>query len=186
MPILLNRRAVGALGVDLKFNAGPRLRALREVPRHRRVDHRAGGEDPAAGRGGQEAAGRREHAPAAGAEGALRLLEHHRHERSRAADVRADGAGGGHQHDRAHSRRVGHRQGADRARDPLQLAARQQAVRQGELRGAAGQPDRVRALRLRERARSPARSSARRGASSWPKAARCSSTRSATSTCPRR
>ena len=41
------------------------------------------------------------------------------------------------QHHRADPRRVGHRQGADRARDPLQLAAREEAVRQGELRGAA-------------------------------------------------
>ena len=47
------------------------------------------------------------------------------------------GAGRADQHDRADSRRVGHRQGADRARDSLQLAARQEAVRQGELRGAA-------------------------------------------------
>jgi Nif-specific regulatory protein len=44
-----------------------------------------------------------------------------------------------------------------------------------------GQPDRVRAVRLRERARSPAPNRARRGASSSPKAARSSSTRSATS-----
>ena len=40
VPILLNRRAVGAIGVDLKFNAGPRLRPLRQVPRDRRVEHR--------------------------------------------------------------------------------------------------------------------------------------------------
>jgi hypothetical protein len=54
-----------------------------------------------------------------------------------AADLRAGRAGRAHQHHRADPRRVGHRQGADRARDPLQLAAREEAVRQGELRGAA-------------------------------------------------
>ena len=41
------------------------------------------------------------------------------------------------QYDGADPRRVGDRQGADRARHPLQLAARPQTVRQGELRGAA-------------------------------------------------
>ena len=81
---------------------------------------------------------------------ALRLLEHHRQQRPGAPDVRADGAGRGDQHDGAHPRRVGDRQGDGRARHPLQLAARQQAVRQGELRGAARQPDRVGAVRLRE------------------------------------
>ena len=60
----------------------------------------------------------------AGAAGALRLLEHRRHQRADAAGVRADRAGGADQHDGADPRRVGHRQGADRARDPLQLAAR--------------------------------------------------------------
>ena len=45
----------------------------------------------------------------------------------------------------------GHRQGADRPGDPLQLAALGQAVRQGELRGAARHADRVGAVRLRER-----------------------------------
>ena len=87
-----------------------------------------------------------------------------------------------HQHDGADPRRVGHRQGADRARDPLQLAAREEAVHQGELRRAARQPDRVGAVRLREGRVHRRASSARRGGSSSPKAARCSSTRSATST----
>ena len=52
---------------------------------------------------------------------------------------------------RADSRRVGHRQGADRARAALPLAARQQAVREGELRRAAGGTGRVGAVRLRAR-----------------------------------
>ena len=40
VPILLNRRAVGALGVDLKFNPDRDYDRQRQVPRHRRVDHR--------------------------------------------------------------------------------------------------------------------------------------------------
>ena len=73
----------------------------------------------------------------------------------------------------------GHRQGADRPRHPLQLARGRRAVHQGQLRRAARDPHRIGALRLREgrvhrRADAPAR-----GASSWPTAARSSSTRSA-------
>ena len=48
------------------------------------------------------------------------------------------------------SRRNGHRQGADRRRDPPQLAARGAQLRQGELRGAAGEPARIGAVRTRE------------------------------------
>ena len=54
------------------------------------------------------------------------------------------------QHDRADPRRNGHRQGADRRRDPPQLAARGAQLRQGELRGAAGEPARIGAVRPRE------------------------------------
>ena len=54
------------------------------------------------------------------------------------------------QHDGAHPRRDGHRQGADRRRDPPQLAARRAQLREGELRGAAGEPARVGAVRPRE------------------------------------
>ena len=184
MPILLNRRAVGALGVDLRFKAGSRLRPQRRssaassprciaqaVKMQRLVE-----EDKRRLR-------RREHAPAAGAAAS-------------ATTSRTSSATSGpvrqmyeqvaqvaqHQHDGADPRRVGHRQGADRPRDPLQLAAREEAVRQGELRGAARQPDRVGAVRLREGRLHRRRGSARRAASSWPKAARSSSTRSATST----
>ena len=59
-------------------------------------------------------------------------------------------------------------------------AARPEAVHQGELRGAARVADRVRAVRLRARRVHRARRARRRAASSWPTAARCSSTRSAT------
>ena len=68
---------------------------------------------------------------------ALRLLAHRRHERADAAGVRADRPCGPGEHDRADSRGVGDGQGAHRARDSLQLAAREEAVREGQLRGAA-------------------------------------------------
>ena len=55
----------------------------------------------------------------------------------------------------------------------------EQAVRQGELRGAAREPDRVRAVRLRAGRLHRTRARRRRAASSWPTAARSSSTRSA-------
>ena len=47
-------------------------------------------------------------------------------------------------------RRNRHRQGADRRRDPPQLAARGAQLRQGELRRAAGEPARIGAVRPRE------------------------------------
>ena len=49
--------------------------------------------------------------------------------------------------DGAHPRRVGHRQGADRARHPLQRAAREEGVRRAELLGLQRQPARERAVR---------------------------------------
>jgi hypothetical protein len=64
--------------------------------------------------------------------------------------------------------------------DPPQLAARGAQLRQGELRGAAGEPARIGAVRPRERARSPAPTSSASAVSSRPTAARCSSTKSAT------
>ena len=95
-------------------------------------------------------AGRGERAPPRRAARQVRVPQHHRQQRLDPAGLRAGGAGGAHQHDGADPRRVGHRQGDDRARDPLQLAAREEAVHQGQLRGAARVADRVRAVRLRE------------------------------------
>ena len=151
VPLLLNRRAVGALCVELRFKAernyertgkffgvvasmiaqAIKVQRLIEADAQRLV--------------------RGEHAPAAGAARALRLLATSSAPAApmqavyeQVAQVARD------QHDGADPRRVGHRQGADRARDPLQLAAREEAVRQGELRGAARDADRVGAVRLRE------------------------------------
>ena len=52
---------------------------------------------------------------------------------------------------RARPRRERHRQGADRARDPLSRAAREEAVRRAELLGVQRQPARERAVRSRAR-----------------------------------
>ncbi len=79
----------------------------------------------------------------------------------------------------ADHRRVGHRQGAGRADDPPAQPARDVSVRRHQLRGHSRDAARERDLRPRERARSPAPPIAGRAASSWPIAARCSSTRSA-------
>ena len=141
-----DRRAVCRAALQ----GGARLRAHRQVLRRHRLDDRAGDQGPAAARGRARGTGAGKRAAAGGAARALRLLPHPRHQPRDARGLRADDAGHAHQHHGAHPRRVGHRQGADRAGDPLQLAARRQAVRQGELRGAARHADRVGAVRLRE------------------------------------
>ena len=164
VPILLNRKAVGALGADFRFKAERDFDRTVKFLGRRRVAH--GAVDPHSARHRRRArsAARGKHAPQERAARALRLLEHPRHERADAARLRAGVAGRAHRHDRAHPRRVGHRQGADRAGHPLQLAALEAAVHQGELRGAAGEPHRVGAVRLRERARSPGAHATEEGA----------------------
>ena len=61
--------------------------------------------------------------------------------------------------------------------------ARGEALHQGQLRRPAGDPDRIRTLRRRGRAPSPTPATRAPGGSSWPTAAPCSWTRSAS--CPR-
>ena len=73
-----------------------------------------------------------------GASGALQHVSDHRQE------------GRAQQFDGVDPRRNGHRQGTDRRCDSSQLDARQPRVRQGELRGAAGEPARIRTVRPRE------------------------------------
>src|ERR1039457_2491964 len=92
---------------------------------------------------------RKEPQAQARAEGPLRPEEHRRPQRADEGALRAGRTGRATRYDRPHPRRVGNRQGARRARSPLQLIPRGQAVRGGELRGASREPDRVRALRLR-------------------------------------
>ena len=133
------------------LQARSRLPAIARVLPGRRLDDRAGGEGAAHGRSRRSKLDRGERAPARRAARALRVPQHHRQQRLDPAGLRAGRAGGADQHHGADPRRVGHRQGDDRARDPLQLAARQEAVHQGQLRGAARVADRIGAVRLRER-----------------------------------
>ena len=158
VPILINRKAVGALGVDLRFKAerdfdssvkfmgvvasmiAQALKVQRAVEDERR---RLLAENTHLR---QELRERYDFSNIIGTSGPVREMY------EQIAQVAKTNT------TVLHPRRIGNRQGADRPRDPLQLAARQEAVREGELRRAAREPDRVRAVRLRERARSPARS----------------------------
>ena len=158
------------------------FRAHGEVLRRRRVDDRARDQGAEAPGSGPRAPGAGERAAAGGAARAVRLLASPRHEPRDARSVRTGDAGGADQYNGADPRRVRDRQRADRAGHPLQLAALGPAVRQGELRGAARHAHRVGAVRLRERRVHRRAWRARPGGSSGPTAARCSSTRLATST----
>ena len=89
-------------------------------------------------------------------------------------------AGGADVVDGAPARRDRHRQGDGGARHPHQQRPRVAPVRAGELRGARARRARVGAVRAREGVVHRARSRGGSAASSWPTAARCSSTRSAT------
>jgi len=70
-------------------------------------------------------------------------------------------------HDGPHTRRVGHRKGARRARPALQLPARREALRPRQLRRAPGEPHRVRAVRLRAGCLHRRAGAEEGGASSW-------------------
>ncbi len=96
-----------------------------------------------------------------------------------AEDLLGHRAGGADQRVGADHRRVGHGQGAGRADDPSAQSARGRPVRRHQLRGDSGDAARERALRPREGRVHRRRRTAGRAASSWPTAARCSSTRSA-------
>ena len=77
-------------------------------------------------------------------------------------------------------RRERHRQGAGGAHHPPAEPRAHGALRGGQLRRHPRGPDRERAVRAHARAPSPAPSRPARASSSWPTAARCSWTRSAT------
>ena len=66
------------------------------------------------------------------------------------ADLRGGREGREHAVDRAHHRRIGDRQGADRARAARELVAPRRAVHQDQLRGDPEDADGVGAVRLRE------------------------------------
>ena len=165
------------------LQGGPRLRAHRQVLRRRRLDDRAGDQGAAAGRGRAAAPGRRRTRTCGGscasattsrtssapAARCARSTSRWRRSRAPTPPCCIRGESGTGKELIAHAIHY-NSQRAD------------EAVRQGQLRGAARHADRVGALRLREGRVHRRRSAASRAASSWPTAARCSSTRSATST----
>ena len=79
------------------------------------------------------------------------LREHHRPEPADAGRLPADRAVRADQLDRADHRRKRHRQGTDRARDPLQQPAQGQALRRGRLQRAEREPAGKRVVRPRQR-----------------------------------
>ena len=81
----------------------------------------------------------------------VRLRQHGRPLGGDAPGFRPGAPGRQVEHHRADPRRNRHRQGTDRQRHPLQLAARAQRDRPPQLRGAAGKPARIRTLRPRAR-----------------------------------
>ena len=89
------------------------------------------------------------------------------------------GEGRAHRLQRAHHRRVGHRQGAGGARDPFQFRARPRALRADQLRRDAREPARERALRLQARRLHRRRAGQAGPAQSGRQGHRCCSTRSA-------
>ena len=89
-------------------------------------------------------------------------------------------------HSGADRRRIRRRQGADRARHPRLGRAARQAVRRGQLRRDPGKSRRVDAVRPREGRVHRRDRKAHSASSSRPRAARCSSTRSASCRRPRR
>ena len=99
-----------------------RLRLRAEAVR----DRGDGGQDREGARG--EAPEERARLPPRHAAGHLRLRPHRRLERRAAEGARHRQEGGEEQHDGADPRRNRHRQGADRRRDPPQLAARRRAT----------------------------------------------------------
>ncbi len=78
------------------------------------------------------------------------LRQHHRRVVGDGRDLQAAREGHRHARHRLHRGRDRHRQGADRLRDPLPGQAARQAVRRAELRGDAGEPARVGAVRPQE------------------------------------
>ena len=137
VPLVINRRPVGALGVDLPFKKdrdfdrslkfyklvaaiiaqAVKVSRMAEAERKRLVDENTHLRDELAR--------------------PLRLPAPGRHQCPDPAGLRPGGTGRAHQHDGVDPGRIGHRQGDDRPRHPLQLAAGEKAVHQGQLRGAA-------------------------------------------------
>ena len=151
VPIRAEQRTAGALGRGAALPQGPRLRPRGQVLRARRLDDRPGAARAPPGRGGAASACSTR-TPSCARElterydirnlvGNSRPMQTVYEQVAQVAPANTTVL---------HARRVRHRQGAGGARHPLQLAARQEAVRQGELRRAAREPDRDGAVRPRE------------------------------------
>ena len=105
VPVVLAKRPVGALAVELAYKPGRLYDRRLEVPGRRRVHDRAGrarlqGWSRPSGSGSST----RTRTCSQELQVALRLPEPRRHERTDAAGVRPGRAGGAHEHDGAHSR----------------------------------------------------------------------------------
>ena len=204
-PRFLNRQQVYDLGTALHRRADQGRRRPQGRPRRpagstgrrpargtrpvRRNGRQPDRPEPAPGDGsgaGKIDAGRRARPAAPHRPPSVRLRQHGRPLGGDAPGFRPGAAGRQVEHHGADPRRNRHRQGTDRQRHPLQLAARAQRDGPPELRGAAGKPARIRTLRPRDAAPSPAPSNRARAASSRRTAAPCSSTKSAKSRRPSR
>ncbi len=112
--------------------------------------------------------------------GAVPPRKHPRQLAAHARGLREDQASRRQRHHGLDPRRIGHRQGTRGLRRPLHQSAGEDALRQGELRGAEREPPGERVVRPREGGvhRGPVR-----GPAAWrkPRAAPCSSTKSAIS-----
>ena len=179
VPILLRRKTVGALGVDLQYRKdrdyaeegrlfgviasmiGQALAAHRmlEDERKKLVEENTSLR--------QELRERYDFSNIIGTSGPMRQV----YEQIR--------AGGAHHHHGAHPRRVRHRQGAHRPRHPLQLAPAPRSPSSRSTAPPCPRRSSSRSCSATRRARSPAPWRASAAASSWPRAARSSSTRSA-------
>ena len=148
-----------------------RVRLRREAALAREDRARGRQRRPAAAAGGREPRAARARRSPAG--DGRRELRH-------AAAARADRHGRADQRPRADLRRERHRQGAGGAQRPRDEPAAQRPVHRGELRGDSRGADRERAVRPHEGRVHRRASPIGAASSSWPTAARCFSTRSAT------
>ncbi len=114
---------------------------------------------------------------AAGGAGGAALPGRHRRQPALPGGAGDGGPGGAEPRHRLPPRRERDRQGGGGARHPRPQPPRRAPLRGGELRGPPGEPRRERALRPRARRLHRRHRRRTRGASSWPTAARSSSTR---------
>ena len=124
VPLVVEGRTAGALGLALPYDPA---RDFARVTSFLKVVASLLGQAMHVDRlieGRARATSRREPQAQARAEGPVRPEEHRRPQPADGGALRAGRAGGPARHDGSHPRRIGNRQGARRARDPLQLAAR--------------------------------------------------------------